>query len=106
MLRWRNPTACLLTWGNIGLQLLTRVQAQGYLANHGVSQASTLKEILDGFDFSRAVYEQLLNTGDILYQFLRNPSFWDPVANRGNCYCMTPATRRRLPIFHSITSPR
>jgi hypothetical protein len=75
-----------------------RQLAQAYLSRHGYS-GKKLAEILGGFDFDLPVYEQGLESGSILYQFVRRASFGVPLPRIGNWFCLPGASLGSLAII-------
>ena len=46
-----------------------------YLKRNGIIDQNKIKDIIDGFDLSKPIYERRIWTDEILFQFVRNPSF-------------------------------
>ena len=72
--------------------------AKNYLSLHGYSGVK-LKDILGGFDFEKPAYNQTLDTGNILYQFVRRTSHNNAIPKIGNWFCLPGAELTRLAIF-------
>jgi len=58
-----------------------------------------IEEIVSGFDFNMATYEQSLESGQQLFQYIRNPSFNDASLRVGNWFCLRGASCSDLAIF-------
>ena len=80
--------------------------ARGYLRRHGVLDPGKITEIVGGFDFGRAVYEQLLAPGDELFQFIRKPSVATPSSFAGNWFALVGATTSGLTITDGVGGRR
>ena len=72
--------------------------AKNYLTQNGYS-GNTLQEVLSGFDFRFAIYEQQLFVGDVIYQFVRTPSAGDLSPRLGNWFCRPGATLDSLAVI-------
>jgi hypothetical protein len=81
------------------MKLLSADEIRAYLRRSGVSSPQKIDEIVGGFDFTRAVYEQRFERGDVLYQFVRKPSLEDRSPTGGNWFCLPGANRSGLAIF-------
>lgn len=85
------------------MRLMSQAEARAYLLRNGVHDARTLDQILRGFDFSHPVYEQPLEPGDVLYQYLRRPSFSQRVPTTGNWFTLSGATTADLAVFDGLS---
>lgn len=70
-----------------------------FLARNGISAPEKVKEIKSGFDLTRPVYTRFLESGDRLFQFLRNEELGRPFPQTGNWFCIAGATMNSLAIF-------
>jgi len=70
-----------------------------FLLSNGIVDAKRISEILGGFDLSRPVYEQVIEPGDRILQFVRLPEFGRPFMATGNWFCLAGATMDALGIF-------
>ena len=66
------------------MRILDRTSAERFLSEQGVQPASEVKNVLSGFDFSKAIYEHDFWPGDVVYQFVRLPSATDPAPSTGS----------------------
>jgi hypothetical protein len=80
------------------MRRLSEADARDYLQRHGIVSPKKIDEILGGFDFSQAVYEQPLYPGDTLFQFVRLPSLGAPHPTTGNWFGIAGATTSGLAI--------
>lgn len=71
--------------------------AKDYMARHGYS-ASEMSKYLSGFDLTRPVYEQRLDPGEIIYQFVRRPSQSNSLPKVGSWFALSGAKMGHLGI--------
>ena len=69
-----------------------------YLSEHGYKK-DKIKEIIGGFDLSKSVYRNTIESGSEVYQFIRRSSANAPLPNIGNWFCLTGATMNGLAII-------
>ncbi len=72
--------------------------AKNYLHFNGYS-GQKLGEILSGFDFNKPAYEQKIDAGNILYQFVRRSSHYNAMPKIGNWFCLSGAELSGLAII-------
>ena len=73
--------------------------ARAFLLGHGVHQPAELQEVLEAFAHrANALFVTTLNEGDVLLQFVRNPSHARPAPGRGNWFCLKGGSHRGLAI--------
>lgn len=64
--------------------------ARDYMARHAYT-AAEMSKYLSGFDLARPVYEQRLDPGEIIFQFVRRPSQSDSLPKVGNWFALSGA---------------
>jgi hypothetical protein len=75
-----------------------RQVAKTYLIRNGYA-GRELEVVLSGFDWASPAYEQQLDHGAILYQFMRRASHGTMVPGIGNWFCLPGATLSSLAIM-------
>jgi hypothetical protein len=75
-----------------------KVRVATYLSRYGVTSPERVEEIISGFDLEKPVYEQLLNVGDVLQQYIRKPDYLGG-KDVGNWFSLSSATMSGLAIF-------
>lgn len=85
------------------MKLMSQADSRAYLLRNGVWDDRTLDQILRGFDFSHPVYEQPLEPGNVLFQYLRRPSYSQRVPTTGNWFTLSGATTGDLAIFDGLS---
>ncbi len=70
-----------------------------FLAKSGIRDPKQIGEIVGGFDLNQPVYEQMINPGDRIFQFIRNPESGKPTINTGNWFCIPGASMDQLAII-------
>jgi len=78
-------------------------EARTWLRNNGVSLAAKIEEIIGSFDFSKAVYLQQFEPGQVLYQFIRRSSAQDSSPMAGNWFCLKGARASGLAIIDGLS---
>ena len=69
-----------------------------WLQRHGVARRA-IAHVIDGFEFSDPrypVYEQQIEVGTILFQYIRNPDFTDLGRGTGNWFSLAGAHKSDL----------
>jgi hypothetical protein len=85
---------------NHGTPWLTPDEVRSFLRSAGMDSSRKINEVLDGYDFSnKPLYFEMLQEGQLLYQFIRNASVEAGVPRAGNWFCGLGATQRELAIF-------
>jgi hypothetical protein len=80
------------------MNLLDQEGARRYLRAHRVASRS-IEDIVGAFDFAASVYEQTLDGGTEIFQYVRNPAHGDMSPRLGNWFCIRGATQDGLAIF-------
>jgi putative RNase toxin 46 of polymorphic toxin system len=68
------------------MRILNRNTAGDLLRSQGIATKVDVEKVLNGFDFSKPVYEHEFWPGDVLYQLIRLPSATLPVPATGNWF--------------------
>ena len=84
------------------MRWLNKDEVRAYLRNHGVTSGAKTEEIMSGFDFDQPLYEQPLEEGQALYQFVRMPSFYG-AGGMGNWFALPSASMDGLAIFGGLS---
>jgi hypothetical protein len=95
------------------MKWLNKPEVEAYLRSHGIASPKKVAEILDAFDFDKPIYEQSLEEGAELFQFIRLPSAGDASPMLGNWFSIPGVTTdavaiidggagRRLHKFHVL----
>ena len=79
------------------MRLLDLATARQYLTANGIPAAQQ-NDILGGFDFAKPVYEQVVQPGQVLFQFIRNPTYLG-ASQAGNWFALSGATQAGVGIF-------
>lgn len=74
-------------------------KAVGFLARNGITDATSVAEIVGGFDLRKPIYEQVIEPDDCLYQFTRRTEAGQPDIKTGRWFCLAGATMDSLGIF-------
>lgn len=77
--------------------------AEHFLRFRGITDERRVANILSGFDFSRPVYEQIVEPGDRIFQFVRLPRAGQPFMETKNWFCLSGATMDGLAIFGGLS---
>lgn len=88
------------------MKVLNRIGAELYLKRNRILDPRKINEILDGFDFGKAVYEETLYPGTDLYQFVRSSSASNFLPDTGNWFCLSGATLSGLAIIGGVAGRR
>lgn len=72
--------------------------ARRYLKKNGY-EGKKLEEIVSGFDYSKPVYEQLLDENQIVFQFVRVPESGNMMPKLGNWFCLSGGSLNGLAII-------
>lgn len=78
--------------------MLDMASARLWLQQQGVREERWCSEILGGFA-RYPIYEQDLSPGDVLYQFVRNPSLGDMSPGRGSWFGLAGASQDSVAII-------
>lgn len=70
-----------------------------FLKRNGITDSAKIANIVSGFDLTKAVYPQMIEPTDRLFQFLRNEESGRPEPQTGNWFCLIGATMDALAIF-------
>ena len=81
------------------MKRLTQDELRAYLRAHDVRPAKTIENIISGFDFRQPVYEQPMEPGQELFQFIRNVSHSERSPRTGNWFALASARMAGLAIF-------
>lgn len=85
------------------MQPLDKMKAREWLGAQGVVPASWIDSVIDAFDFSAPAPEiRQFDTGDVIYQYTGNPSFYNAAPNAGSWYCLQGAQPEGLAIFSGL----
>ena len=76
------------------MRVLDHKTAADLLRSQGVGPNADVEKVLNGFDFSRPVYEHDFWPGDVLYQLIRLPSATLPLPATGNWFGLAGITNR------------
>ena len=88
------------------MRMLDRTSAERFLSEQGVQPASEVKNVLSGFDFSKAIYEHDFWPGDVVYQFVRLPSATDPAPSSGSWFGLAGLTPSGVAINEGLAGRR
>ena len=81
------------------MKWLSQSEAENYLRRNGVTTLQAIAEVLSGFDFSRPIYEQILEEGQEIFQFIRTPSAANLSPNAGSWFALPGATTQSVAII-------
>lgn len=81
------------------MKWLNQSEVENYLKRNGVMTQSKISEVLSGFDSAMPIYEQLLDEGQELFQFIRNPSAANINPNAGSWFTVAGATTKSVAII-------
>lgn len=84
------------------MRVLDRNGTKQYLRNNLIIDINKIDEIMSGFDFNKIVYEQLIEPGNTIYQFARNPTAFDSCPATGNWFCLPGATLNGIAIIGGV----
>lgn len=78
---------------------LNQSEVENYLRKNGVLSPGNVSAVLSGFDFVMPIYEQYLEEGQELFQFIRNPSATNGNPSTGSWFTISGATTRSIAII-------
>ena len=82
--------------------LVNKAAVRDYLGRNGVLHQTLVDNVLSGFDLAQPMYEQRLDPGAELYQYMRRPAAGRPGLQVGNWFCLRGAGRDALAIFDGL----
>jgi len=85
------------------MRVLDHKTAADLLRSQGVGPNADVEKVLNGFDFSRPVYEHDFWPGDVLYQLIRLPSATLPLPATGNWFGLAGITTRGVAINDGLS---
>jgi len=80
------------------MNVLTPDGLRAFLRAEKVASAQ-IEDIVGAFDFREPVYQTVIEGGQELFQYLRNPSFDAPSPRLGSWFCLRGASRAGLAII-------
>ena len=80
------------------MKWLDKDEVRSYLRNNGITSAKKVEEVITGFDFDKPIYEQPLDEGNVLYQFIRKPNYRG-ASDTGSWFALSSGTMQGLAIF-------
>ncbi len=84
----------------------TESTLSSYLARYGITDPAAVQEVRSGFDMSKPLYEHYFRPGDVLYQLVRLPSFYNLNPHRGNWFGLAGLTARNVAVLHGLAGRR
>lgn len=81
------------------MKWLNQTEVKNYLMKNGLAQRSLVVDVLSGFDLSQPIYEQLLEEGDEIFQFIRRSSAGDMSPRVGSWFALPGATTQSVAII-------
>src|SRR5262245_9527763 len=93
-----------MSYGEV--KLLNKDGMRDYLQRGGISSDDAIEKIISGFDLTQPVYEQPLEAGDVLWQYIRDSSFYELSPVRGSWFCLQSATMEGLAITSGLAGRR
>lgn len=82
--------------------LVNKAAIREYLERNGVNHPVLVDNVLSGFDLAQPVYEQRLEPGAELFQYMRRPAVGRPDLRVGNWFCLRGASRDGLAIMDGL----
>ena len=83
-------------------KLLDEAGIREYLGRNGVANTALVSNVLSGFNLAKPMYEQRLEPGADLFQYMRRPASGRPDLRVGNWFCLRSASRRGLAIMDGL----
>ena len=83
-------------------KLLDETGVREYFARNGVVNSVLVSNVLSGFDLTKPMYEQRLEPGTELFQYIRRPASGRPDLRVGNWFCLRGASRSGLAIMDGL----
>lgn len=80
------------------MKVLTPDELRAFLRAERVA-AVHIEDVVGAFDFREPVYQTVIEGGQELFQYLRNPSFNAPTPRLGSWFCLRGATQGGLAII-------
>ena len=71
----------------INMQNSNKQKLEAFLKCNGVCDEKKIEEIVTGFNLAKPVYEQLIEPGDKIFQYIRNVDASRPFHQTGNWFC-------------------
>lgn len=81
------------------MRWLNQAEVENYLKRSGVPSQKQISDVLSGFDLSLPIYEQMLEEGQDVFQFIRNPSSTNLNPLVGSWFTIPGATTRSTAII-------
>lgn len=75
---------------------------RSFLHAHGITKQRAIDSITSGYDLDEYVAPVVLGVGEILYQYIREPTFFDDSVELGNWFCIKGASMDSLGIFSGL----
>jgi len=84
----------------------TESTLSSYLARHGVTDPVAVQEVRSGFDMTKPLYNHYFEPGDVLYQLVRLPSFYNLSPHRGNWFGLAGLTAQNVAVMQGLAGRR
>jgi hypothetical protein len=81
------------------MKCLKQTEVENYLRNNGLATHNEISDVLSGFDFTKPIYEMLLEEGHDIFQFIRNPSAANTSPAVGSWFALPGATTDSVAII-------
>ncbi len=88
------------------MRLLDRNSAAALLRSQGLTDDTAIANVLDGFDFTKPVYERQFWPGEFVQQLIRLPSATDPAPRTGNWFGLSGITTSGVAINDGLSGRR